>query len=357
MAPARLRIRLLGELDLHLGEEPVPPLGSARAESLLAYLLLHRDAPQPRQRLAFLLWPDSSEPQARTNLRHLLHVLRHALPDPDRFLEVTPRTLRWRSDAPWWLEVAAFEAAVARAERPRPARRPPPWARRPSCTAATSSTGPTTTGCWRSGTGSASATSRSWSGWSSCWRRGATTPPRSGMPIGSCATTPCARGLPGPDGAPRCPRGPGPGAARLPRLRGHARARAGGEVGFDISFAAAWLPSDPEPERHVAWARAGWERLRPHSAGVYVNFLSDEGEAGIETAYGHRLKRLTALKDRYDPTNLFRLHANIPPSAGAADRRGSGGASVRDGSRVVRRCRTCRPSTDGAPVRRRRERP
>ena len=48
MAPARLRIRLLGEFDLRLGEEPVPPLGSARAESLVAYLLLHRDAPQPR---------------------------------------------------------------------------------------------------------------------------------------------------------------------------------------------------------------------------------------------------------------------------------------------------------------------
>ena len=33
-------------------------------------------------------------------------------------------------------------------------------------------------------------------------------------------------------------------------------------------------------------------------------------------AYGHRLKRLTALKDRQDPTNLFRLDANIPPSRG-----------------------------------------
>ncbi len=62
MTPATLRIRLLGELDLRHGETPVAPLGSARAESLLAYLLLHRDAPQPRQRLAFLLWPDSSEP-------------------------------------------------------------------------------------------------------------------------------------------------------------------------------------------------------------------------------------------------------------------------------------------------------
>jgi len=118
MASATLRIRLLGELDLRHGEAPVPPLGSARAESLLAYLLLHREAPQPRQRLAFLLWPDSSEPQARTNLRHLLHNLRRALPDADRFLEVTQRTLRWRDDAPFWLDVAAFEAAAARAGQP-----------------------------------------------------------------------------------------------------------------------------------------------------------------------------------------------------------------------------------------------
>jgi uncharacterized protein YbjT (DUF2867 family) len=99
MASATLRIRLLGQLDLRQDEVAVPPLGSARAESLLAYLLLHREAPQPRQRLAFLLWPDSTEPQARTNLRHLLHNLRRALPDPDRFLEVTQRTLRWRDDA------------------------------------------------------------------------------------------------------------------------------------------------------------------------------------------------------------------------------------------------------------------
>ena len=86
------------------------------------------------------------------------------------------------------------------------------------------------------------------------------------------------------------------------------------EVGFDISFAAAWLPPDPEPERHATWVRAGWEALRPHSTGVYANFISDEGAAGVESAYGQRLKRLTALKDRWDPTNLFRMNANIPPS-------------------------------------------
>src|SRR5437764_13810639 len=108
-----LRIPLLGALDLRLGEAPLPPLDSARAESLLAYLVLHRQAPQPRQRLAFLLWPDSTEPQARTNLRHVLHNLRRTLPDLVRFLDVTPRALQWRTDAPLWPDVAALGAAAA----------------------------------------------------------------------------------------------------------------------------------------------------------------------------------------------------------------------------------------------------
>src|SRR3954447_1873356 len=96
-APA-IRVRLFGSPELRFDGAALPPLESARAESLLAYLLLHRDAPQPRQRLAFVLWPDSTESQARTNLRHLLHHLRHALPDSDRYLDVTPRTLQWRPE-------------------------------------------------------------------------------------------------------------------------------------------------------------------------------------------------------------------------------------------------------------------
>jgi DNA-binding SARP family transcriptional activator len=108
-----LQIRILGELDLRLEDAPVPPLESARAESLLAYLLVHRGTAVPRQRLAFELWPDSSEQQARTNLRHVLHTLRHALPSADRFLDVTARTLRWRLDAPFELDLAEFEAPSA----------------------------------------------------------------------------------------------------------------------------------------------------------------------------------------------------------------------------------------------------
>jgi DNA-binding SARP family transcriptional activator len=110
----RLDIRVLGDLDLRLGGRRLPPLESARAESLLAYLLVHRDTPQPRERIAFVLWPDSSEPQARTNLRKVLHTLRHTLPDVDRFLDVAQRTLRWRADAPFSLDLATFENAIAR---------------------------------------------------------------------------------------------------------------------------------------------------------------------------------------------------------------------------------------------------
>jgi FAD/FMN-containing dehydrogenase len=90
------------------------------------------------------------------------------------------------------------------------------------------------------------------------------------------------------------------------------------EVGFELNITAAWPAADPDGERHTAWVREGWEALRPHSVGVYANFLSDEGAAGVRFSYGDRLERLTALKDRYDPANVFRMNANIPPSDGVA---------------------------------------
>jgi hypothetical protein len=86
------------------------------------------------------------------------------------------------------------------------------------------------------------------------------------------------------------------------------------EAGFDIGIVAGWPPPDPNGATHTAWVRETWEALRPLSSGVYVNFLADEGAAGVAAAYGDRLTRLTALKDRWDPTNFFRLNANIPPT-------------------------------------------
>lgn len=116
MSLSPLRIRLLGGFELRRGRERVA-LDSGRVQSLLAFLLLHRELPQPRQRIAFLFWPDSSESQARTNFRNLLHHLRSNLPEADGYLDIGTSAISWRPDAPVDADVVAFEEAVERAER------------------------------------------------------------------------------------------------------------------------------------------------------------------------------------------------------------------------------------------------
>jgi DNA-binding SARP family transcriptional activator len=111
-----LHIRLLGSFHILYGEAPVPGVDSPRLQALLAYLLLHRDAPQPRAHLSYLFWLDSTESQARANLRKYLHHLRRSLLDADRFLYVDNRVVYWQPAAPFTLDVADFEAAVDRAE-------------------------------------------------------------------------------------------------------------------------------------------------------------------------------------------------------------------------------------------------
>jgi hypothetical protein len=80
---------------------------------------------------------------------------------------------------------------------------------------------------------------------------------------------------------------------------------------------ALWMePEEEAEEAHVAWARGLADDLRPHTTtGVYLNFTSDGGEDRVRSAYGpEKYARLVALKDRYDPSNLFRLNQNIRPS-------------------------------------------
>ena len=107
-----LTIHLLGEFSVTKDGQPVTTFNADRPQALLAYLLLHRRAPQARRHVAFVLWPDSSEKQAQSNLRNLLHTLRNALPEPERFLASDNLTLQWRADAPCLLDVAQFEDAL-----------------------------------------------------------------------------------------------------------------------------------------------------------------------------------------------------------------------------------------------------
>ncbi|MDT8304764.1 MAG: AAA family ATPase, partial [Anaerolineae bacterium] len=108
-----LHIQLLGGFRLaHDGARAVH-LDSVRLQSFLAYLLLHRHAPQSRQRLAFLFWPDSTEAQARTNLRKQIYHLRRAWSHAGDFLQMDSQTLQWRHGTHFELDVAELEAALA----------------------------------------------------------------------------------------------------------------------------------------------------------------------------------------------------------------------------------------------------
>ena len=112
-----LSLRLLGEFRLLQDGAPVTGLDGARLQSLLAYLVLHSDVPQSRTRVAFLLWPDSTEAQAHTNLRKLIYLLRNVLLDANHYLMVERHTLLWRGSGFCAIDVQEYKAALARAEQ------------------------------------------------------------------------------------------------------------------------------------------------------------------------------------------------------------------------------------------------
>src|ERR1700687_509403 len=94
-----MQISLFGNLRISFAGRPVTAVNTNRLHSLIAYLILHGDTPQPRARLAFLLWPASSESQSRTNLRQLLHHLKRALPAECRSLVTDHFAVQWRPGA------------------------------------------------------------------------------------------------------------------------------------------------------------------------------------------------------------------------------------------------------------------
>jgi FAD/FMN-containing dehydrogenase len=84
---------------------------------------------------------------------------------------------------------------------------------------------------------------------------------------------------------------------------------------WDYDVISQW--NDPvEAPDHIQWTRNFWNAVEPFATGeVYVNHLdAEEGTTRIRAAYGRNYDRLVALKNRYDPTNLFRLNQNIKPS-------------------------------------------
>lgn len=84
---------------------------------------------------------------------------------------------------------------------------------------------------------------------------------------------------------------------------------------FAINIHTRWY--EPEDDATcIAWVGDFFECTKPFAAGVYVNLLSDEGTERVRDAYPQKSwERLVALKDRYDPANLFRMNQNIEPDA------------------------------------------
>lgn len=82
---------------------------------------------------------------------------------------------------------------------------------------------------------------------------------------------------------------------------------------FILNLIGGWTDAD-ESDAHIAWVRQTAQALKPYATGAaYLNFLGEEGEARVRAAYGANYDRLVALKDKYDPINLFRLNQNIRP--------------------------------------------
>jgi FAD/FMN-containing dehydrogenase len=95
-----------------------------------------------------------------------------------------------------------------------------------------------------------------------------------------------------------------PAATAFPHRRDH----------YDFLIFTQWTDT-ADGERHIIWARELFAAMRPFAErAVYVNDLGEEGEDWVREAYGSNYPRLSAIKARYDPTNLFRSNQNIRPA-------------------------------------------
>lgn len=101
------------------------------------------------------------------------------------------------------------------------------------------------------------------------------------------------------------------------RVAPEATAFAQRDVHSNILCAVAWRHGVEDPAPHVAWIREFWGRVEPFMHGFYMNDLEVEHtHRAVRENYRQNHERLVAVKNRYDPTNLFRRNANVMPTVG-----------------------------------------
>jgi hypothetical protein len=104
------------------------------------------------------------------------------------------------------------------------------------------------------------------------------------------------------------------GGGAIARVPSSATAFAQRDVQANMLCAVGWKHGD-DPSEHTRWIKQYWTGLEPFTHGFYVNDLeSEHSAAAIRDNYRRNHDRLVAVKNRYDPTNLFRLNANVKPT-------------------------------------------
>ncbi|QOR38026.1 FAD-binding oxidoreductase [Billgrantia diversa] len=98
------------------------------------------------------------------------------------------------------------------------------------------------------------------------------------------------------------------------RAQPDAMAYASRDANYVLNVHARWETAD-EDAHCIAWARDFFARSKPYASdGAYVNFLTGDEAERIEFAYGPSYGRLVELKNKFDPTNVFRINQNINPA-------------------------------------------
>jgi ABC-type oligopeptide transport system substrate-binding subunit/DNA-binding SARP family transcriptional activator len=108
-----LQFRFLGPLEVCFGDRRLSKPATLKSQSLLAYLVLHRAQPQPRERLAGMFWGERPERKARHSLATALWRIRRCLPDETLIL-ANSHTVWLDPQSDLWLDVEAFEAWASR---------------------------------------------------------------------------------------------------------------------------------------------------------------------------------------------------------------------------------------------------
>jgi len=79
-------------------------------------------------------------------------------------------------------------------------------------------------------------------------------------------------------------------------------------------FGVVDWPLVESPAEHVAYIKAFWKDFEPYTDGWYTNEIADQSSQAVSANYQGNFERLLRVKNEYDPTNLFRLNANVKPT-------------------------------------------